>query len=788
MRLNYKYASQINSTLADHIISDLIQYSVFGVDTETTGLVKRIDKPRLLQIAGIPENCNKPSDASIYVIDLWNMPESFLSLLSNVLNFKHTAAATKAHKNKAGHIQKITFGHNLKFDLVMLWHYGIDITGDGTNVLYDTMLAEQLIKNAAGDEEIKQKGYFSLASVVDRYNVGYKLDKTEQISDWAAETLTEDQIYYAALDAVAPYFPMVKQKQVLIQEKLVEAALLDFKALPAVSAMEYYGVKLNIDKWNALIPKFESETKEKQENLLNVFQGIYEQSSWTGEIKYSLSLSSSSQLLIKLQDFGIPDPDEPSQIISSTAKDKLLRVDNEKYPWVVDIVMWRKAAKAITSFLQPMPDRINPITGRLHTNQKQHGTITGRCSSYGPNLNQVPRSEEFRDCFEAEEGSQFCLADYSSLELRLAAYVFGENVMLDAYKKDINADLHALTASKFNDVAMDMVTKKQRTGGKCSNFLLCLTEDTLVLTDQGEQLITDISVGDKVFTHLGYWKEVLATQRYLANALVKVVTNNGKSVTMTVDHKMYCMRKSGLIEWVKALRLIVGESLFDKDYNLEKIVSIEYLRLDFDRYVYDLTVADDHSFIANGLISHNCYGGGWRLLKLKGKTQYGFDMTAEEAQRNHKLYHQTYKVIDSVHKKVFRVFNKADKKGKWTRNMYPDPRSFSGRRLKLVNPKSPNQVINFPIQGGAGDLGKRALGNLYYHFKSQGYYPTANEAIKIILYVYDEIVMEVKENLAEMVAEKLQYFMEEAGDYYCRDFPGLILADPAIGKTWASKQ
>ncbi len=654
MKLNFRYIDKVDETIAKYIVDDLIRYSVFGFDTETTGLELHIDKARLLQVAGIPPAMSDITQASIHIFDLWKLPKSFLQLIADILNFKYVHSANLAHTLANGKIKKILFGHNIKFDIGMLWSYGIDVTGNGVdNVLYDTMLAEQLLKNSAGDDAVSQKGYFSLASLCKRYKVGYELDKTEQTSDWSVDELTENQLYYAALDPVSPYFVMEKQTKELVKESLKEAALLDFRALPAVTSMEYYGVKLNVDKWNALLPDYINTVKEKQESLLEIMPDVYVQNTWTGEKKHSLKLSSNAQLLLKLQELKVPDPENPNELIQSTSKDNLLLTDSEEYPWIVDIVEWRKADKAISSFLQPMPDRINSVTGRLHTNIRQHGTITGRCSSTRPNMNQIPGDNKFRDCFESEEGYDFSISDYSGVELRLAAYIFNEMKMLNAYKLDIDADIHSLTASLICGVSIDTVTKDQRKLGKMVNFLLQ-------------------------------------------------------------------------------------------------------------------------------------YSGGWRLLKLKAKTQFGVTLTAEESKDAHKKYHSSYLDIDAFHKKVFKAFGKVGKR-KWSERIYPSPRSFSGRRLKLVKPKSPNQIINFPVQGGAGDLGKRALSNLYYHFKGEGYYPTADESIKFVLYVYDEIVLESKSELSEYVAEKLQYFMQEAGDYYCKNFPGLILADPAIGKTWASK-
>ena len=111
---------------------------------------------------------------------------------------------------------------------------------------------------------------------------------------------------------------------------------------------------------------------------------------------------------------------------------------------------------------------INSATGRLHPQYGQIGAWSGRMSCWNPNIQQIPRDLNFRTCFVAAPGKKLIIADYSQIELRVAAQISGDKRMIDAYKK--GEDLHTLTASLVSDVSVDAVTKAQRQSAKAVNF------------------------------------------------------------------------------------------------------------------------------------------------------------------------------------------------------------------------------------------------------------------------------------------------------------------------------
>ena len=150
----------------------------------------------------------------------------------------------------------------------------------------------------------------------------------------------------------------------------------------------------------------------------------------------------------------------------------VLRGLRDKHPIVPLVEEWRELTKLLNTYLEPLPARLDPVTGRLHTTFNQLVASTGRLSSSNPNLQNIPvRTElgaEIRACFVAEEGCKLLVADYSQIELRLMASLSREPALLDAYHR--GEDVHRVTAAAVAGIAVEEVTKKQRERAKATNF------------------------------------------------------------------------------------------------------------------------------------------------------------------------------------------------------------------------------------------------------------------------------------------------------------------------------
>ncbi|HJW74214.1 MAG TPA: DNA polymerase, partial [Thermoleophilia bacterium] len=150
----------------------------------------------------------------------------------------------------------------------------------------------------------------------------------------------------------------------------------------------------------------------------------------------------------------------------------VLKTLREQHPIIAPIEEWREITKLLNTYLDPLPQRLDPHTGRLHTTFNQTVASTGRLSSSNPNLQNIPiRGElggEIRSCFVAEAGRRLVVADYSQIELRLLAYLADEPPLLESFRR--GEDIHRATASAVTGTPLEEITKQQRDRAKATNF------------------------------------------------------------------------------------------------------------------------------------------------------------------------------------------------------------------------------------------------------------------------------------------------------------------------------
>ncbi len=151
---------------------------------------------------------------------------------------------------------------------------------------------------------------------------------------------------------------------------------------------------------------------------------------------------------------------------------RVLAQIRDEHPIVEKIEQWRELTKLKNTYLDSLPDLIDPATGRVHTTFNQASTTTGRLSSTNPNLQNIPIRTEIgrpvRACFVAEPGARLLSADYSQVELRVLAHVAEEEVLKEVFRA--GEDVHAATAAEVFDISRDEVNVGQRSKAKMVNF------------------------------------------------------------------------------------------------------------------------------------------------------------------------------------------------------------------------------------------------------------------------------------------------------------------------------
>jgi DNA polymerase-1 len=340
-------------------------------------------------------------------------------------------------------------GHNLKQDMIILRQHGVILRG----MLYDTMIASYLLNPNKTDHTLEEISLVYLS----RRKKGRSevLQKKQSFSDLTVE----EAAGYAAGNAAAA----CELKDILF-EKLREEEIedlymqIEMPLIPVLACMEMAGVKIDVALLGGISKELERELDAIQRRIYFL----------AGE---EFNINSPKQLSRVLFDSLGMKPGRKTKTGFSTEVGVLEELALT-YDLPREILNWRSLNKLKTTYVDVLPVLIRPETGRLHTSFNQAATATGRLSSSEPNLQNIPVRGEWgrriRETFIAEEGLFLLSADYSQVELRILAHLSNDEVLIDAFLKDI--DIHSGTASAIFGTPLEMVTPDMRRIAKMVNF------------------------------------------------------------------------------------------------------------------------------------------------------------------------------------------------------------------------------------------------------------------------------------------------------------------------------
>ncbi len=351
-------------------------------------------------------------------------------------------------------IEKI--GQNIKYDLKILSHYGVQIKGK----LFDTMIAHYLINpDMRHNMDVLSETYLKYSPKSIEALIGKKGKNQKSMRDVALEEIKE----YAAEDADITY--QLKQNFSPILDKVETKKLFDeieIPLIPVLAAMELEGI--NID-----VPFLKSMSAEMAIESNALEQKIYE----TAGEKFNLaSPKQLGDILFDKLKIGGAKQKKTKTGQYATGEEVLSYLANE-HQIVKDILEWRQMVKLQSTYIDALPNQVDPKTGRIHTDYMQTVAATGRLSSNNPNLQNIPiRTERGRLIRKAfiprDENYTLISADYSQIELRIIAALSGESTMIAAFQN--NEDIHKSTAAKVFNIPLEEVTAAQRSNAKTVNF------------------------------------------------------------------------------------------------------------------------------------------------------------------------------------------------------------------------------------------------------------------------------------------------------------------------------
>lgn len=348
----------------------------------------------------------------------------------------------------------LKIGQNIKYDYEVLNNYGVTLQGK----MFDTMIAHYLIQpELHHNMDYMAETLLGYRTIHIEELIGPKGKKQKNMRDLSPTDICE----YAAEDA-----DITLRLKHLLEPRLKELGLeelfwnIEMPLVRVLADMELNGVCLDTEALQETSRIFTDRMKQYE-------QEIYKEAGETFNIGSPKQVG--DILFGKLQIMDKPKKTKTGQYVTS---EEVLQSLEAKHPVVRNILNYRGMKKLLSTYIDALPKLINPRTGHIHTSFNQAQTATGRLSSSDPNLQNIPvrtdDGKEIRKCFIPEDGCLFFSADYSQIELRIMAYLSGDENMMEAFRE--GHDIHRATAAKIWHEDIDKVTDAQRKKAKQANF------------------------------------------------------------------------------------------------------------------------------------------------------------------------------------------------------------------------------------------------------------------------------------------------------------------------------
>jgi DNA polymerase-1 len=476
------------------LLQKLLEADTVCFDTETTG----VDATQA-ELVGM-SFAIKPHEA--YYVPV---PAEYEAAARIVQQFKQVLENEKTTK----------VAQNLKYDALILRHYGVEVKG----YYFDTMIAHYLLEpELRHNMNYLAETYLKYQPVSIESILGKKGKKQKNMRDIEPE----DVLDYAAEDA-----DVTLQLKDYLAPKLEEEGfqkLYDEIEAPLVRALvniEYEGIKVDVDFLKAY-------SKELTKGIAEVQEEIHEMAG------VEFNVASPKQVgEVLFEKMGLPYRFKKTKSGQySTSEDKLAELAAD-YPIVDKILDYRGLTKLQSTYVDALPKLVNPRTGRIHSSFNQALTATGRLSSNDPNLQNIPvRTPEgarVREAFVPRDENHVLLAaDYSQIELRLIAEISGDEAMLEAFQS--GKDIHSATAARVFDVPYDEVSREQRYRAKTVNFAIIYGAGATNLSQQ------------------------LDIKRAEAKELIEQYFNRYPGLKKFMDETVEQARKQGFVKTIKGRR------------------------------------------------------------------------------------------------------------------------------------------------------------------------------------------------------------------------------------------
>jgi DNA polymerase-1 len=430
----HTYHIVIGEVAITKLVEELAAHEEFCFDTETSSL-----DYFSLDLVGMSFSV-KPGEA--YYVPC---PESVEETQAIVKHFKPLLESNKL----------IKIGQNVKFDMLVFKRYDVNVQLP----IYDTMLAHYLVEpDLKHGMDYLSETYLGYTPVSITELIGKKGKNQGSMRDVAIDKIAE----YAAEDADITLqlkhkiAPMVKHQEVESVLNGIEHPLIE-----VLADMEYEGVKID----EQFLREYSGELEK---DMLQVRDEIYKLAGLEFNVDSPKQLGD-----ILYNHLKLPFEGKKTSTGQLSTNEDALQGLIKLHPIAEKILDYREFTKLKSTYVDTLPQLINPKTGRVHSTFRQAVAATGRLSSDNPNLQNIPirteRGQRVRKAFIPRDENHILIsADYSQIELRIVAELSGDENMIEAFEKKI--DIHTATAAKVYGVALEDVTKEMRYKAKSVNF------------------------------------------------------------------------------------------------------------------------------------------------------------------------------------------------------------------------------------------------------------------------------------------------------------------------------
>ena len=679
----------------------------------------------------------------------------------------------------------ITIYHNAKFDLQFLKNYGIVV--NDYKKFEDTLLKAHLYDPAQKDNKLKHlsdrllnqpmiefsdiTGKEKRFDLLDPKKIGYVYGSCDGICTLDLNTFFDKQ--------------NIVQEQKFIYD-------VERKVTLVVMEMESALVKLDVPYLKELKARTETRINEIEKQIHDM----------AGR---PINIASPKQLgdfLFDEKHFTYPEKSKTASGKQYSTADATLEKIAELYPIVKRIMEYRGLEKILGTYINKLLSNYD-ADGCVKLSFNQSGTDTGRFSSpggkgieedgySGTNVQSIPKKPDednpwmdMRQAFIPRPGMTMVAADYENEEMRIATNYSLETKWIDAVKNNI--DFHTATGAIIaGGKPPDQVTPSERKLGKC------VAKGTLIASECGWVPIEELKKGYKVLTHTGDLKRITKVWNMGTKPGVVLKTTHGHKLTCGLNHQFF----SDKDEWIKAKNLKIGQKIRaigmdltlwliypygDWVYNSTEISSLEFID---EVELMDLTIKDDHTYIAQGLVTHNTtnflalYLGGPMTLAAKAK------ITMNEAK---KVLMAFWDGVPRLKKWKDTEILKARKLKhvKTALGRFRDLSKFYESGDRMLESHGDRCAINTQIQGTAADIMKIVMTRVHQWI----HLSNLQDDVHLLITMHDELVFEIRNEILENVIPYIARIMmlPEVIDEKLH-WPVPLTVDVKFGDSWRTKK